>query len=111
MKEFQDIVESVYTSINDITRKGGIAYFRGQSSADWELLSSAHRYVNRINKELGGGLKSGKDIEWLRREETSLFFKFKSSAYHFLDQGQRGAWGYVFAMQHYGLPTRLLAAR
>jgi len=44
----------------------------------------------------------------LREEEGTAFKQFKSTASQFLRDLERSDWGMLFAMQHFGLPTRLL---
>src|SRR5262249_39579679 len=65
-------------------------WFRGQRSADWPLLPSLLRPPNRSNTE------------------TILIKRFKQHAAPFLSSDRLEEWEWLFLMQHYGVPTRLL---
>jgi hypothetical protein len=47
-------------------------------------------------------------IEVMRAAYKSLFLKFKARAVQLLTEPEKTDWGLIFAMQHLGLPTRLL---
>jgi hypothetical protein len=47
-------------------------------------------------------------IQLMREAYKSLFHRFKARAIGLLAEQERTDWGVVFAMQHLGLPTRLL---
>ena len=65
-------------------------WFRGHSCEDWKLLPSLIRPPNRADDEI-------------------VFFKrFKQHAFPFLDRIPQYEWEWLFLMQHYGVPTRLL---
>jgi hypothetical protein len=90
-----------------IRQRGSRAWFRGHSDARWVLTSGLHRRVEELIK-LGGNELEEEKAAFLRDEEKSLYWRFRSRAWALLGAEQRSNWGLVFAMQHYGLPTRLL---
>jgi hypothetical protein len=82
-------------------------WFRGQSNARWVLKSRLHRHVEDLIRASGGALEGEKDA-FRRDEEKSLYWRFRSRAWTLLGPEYRSSWGLMFAMQHYGVPTRLL---
>ncbi len=108
MPTWPEILAAVHDRHGEIRARGSTPYYRGQSDAAWPLLSSAHRFVNRIESELKVQFPSTEKIDLLHREEKSAFQQFKAVATSLLDPLQQQDWALVFAMQHYGLPTRLL---
>jgi hypothetical protein len=46
--------------------------------------------------------------DYLYAEYKTLYRQFKDQAWPLLDEWGRSEWGVIFAMQHHGLPTRLL---
>lgn len=90
-----------------IRQRGSRAWFRGHSDARWVLKSRLHRHVEELIQASGGELEGEKDA-FLRDEEKSVFWRFRSRAWTLLGPEQRSNWGLVFAMQHHGVPTRLL---
>jgi len=89
-------------------------WFRGQRKASWKLLSSIHRKINEYIKE-GYGVEpqTTPEAEKIKNElminkSKLLFLDFKARAIQLLSEHERTDWGLVFAMQHLGLPTRLL---
>ena len=67
-----------------------IVWYRGHTSADWDLLPSIARPPRSIAAEL------------------TVFKRFKQNAYPFLSSPPSTEWEWLFLMQHYGAPTRLL---
>src|SRR5438046_2852901 len=65
-------------------------WFRGHSSADWELLPSLARRPDRST------------------EEMVLFKRFKQHAFPYLERVPEYEWEWLFLMQHYAVATRLL---
>ncbi|MCF6094284.1 FRG domain-containing protein [Microaerobacter geothermalis] len=85
------------TSISDflekirlIRHKERLLWFRGQKSDTYSLLPSIYR--NPYHVEL----------------EYELISRFKARAIPFLDRLPQTDWEWMFLMQHYGVPTRLL---
>lgn len=87
-------------------------WFRGQRDAKWFLMSSIQRSVQRSFEEVYGAASQttpeAEKIELMREANKTLFYKFKARAIQLLAEHERTDWGLVFAMQHLGLPTRLL---
>lgn len=71
-------------------------WFRGLPDADWGLIPSLHR----IPKSTGPGADY--------YTERNLLELFRLRAPPFLDRIPENEWEWLFVMQHYGLPTRLL---
>ena len=88
MSTWNTIVEEVKASISDAD---GIAYYRGHSDSAWQLRPSLARV-----KE--------KDIEYF---EPTLYYSFITEAGSLLPI-TNSSWDNIYAMQHHGLPTRLL---
>jgi len=105
---FDDVLSSVRGHRARMTKAGSQAWYRGLSRDQYKLWSTAHRVINQINDECNGNMTSQQMMDFLKQEEKKIFTSFRSQASPFLDQLQRSDWGLVFAMQHYGLPSRLL---
>jgi hypothetical protein len=90
-----------------IRQRGSRAWFRGHSDARWVLKSRLHRHVEELIQASGGELE-GEKAAFRRDEEKSLYWRFRARAWALLGPEQRSNWGLIFAMQHYGVPTRLL---
>jgi FRG domain len=67
-----------------------IVWYRGHTSSDWDLLPSIARPPRSIAAEL------------------TVLKRFKQNAYPFLSSPLSTEWEWLFLMQHYGAPTRLL---
>jgi len=67
----------------------GAIWFRGQASKSWALLPGYLRLSNAPS-------------------ESTLLKRFKQSAAMLLDRDPKDTFDWLFLMQHYGLPTRLL---
>lgn len=67
----------------------GAIWYRGQSVAEWRLEPGIYRYHSRPS-------------------ETTLLKKFKQSAAMLIDMHPNNSFEWLFLMQHYGVPTRLL---
>lgn len=84
------------TSITDLLNalrerpSDDIVWFRGHTDAGWNLLPSIARPPRSINAEL------------------TVFKRFQQNAYSFLTFPPSSEWEWLFLMQHYGSPTRLL---
>ena len=86
---WQRVYEKVCETIDDF--KGDILFFRGHSNAKWSLVPALGRL---------------KDPKAELREGLS-YFDFESRAGDLLGR-DRSSWDILFAMQHHGLPTRVL---
>lgn len=67
----------------------GAIWYRGHSKLSWELLPSLFRKKNKLS-------------------ETSLLIRFKQSAAMLTSKNFNNIFDWIFLMQHYGVPTRLL---
>jgi hypothetical protein len=70
--------------------KGEPVWFRGQSEFNWKLTPSVARVTGGIDAEF------------------ALVKRFKQNALSFLTNRPLSEWDWLFLMQHYGVPTRLL---
>jgi hypothetical protein len=93
MGEWADLLVEIAQHIKAIEGVGAdIQFFRGHSDGSWKLLSSLARQK---------GARRKKYIE------SILYHDFVSWAGPLLDRSDT-SWDILFAMQHHGLPTRLL---
>lgn len=86
------------TSISDFVSKldangdvNQIQWFRGHSDFSWKLAPS----VSRANEH-------PVEAEW------ASFKRFRQNAGRFVSKEHQSPWDWLFLMQHYGVPTRLL---
>lgn len=70
-------------------QSNGTMWYRGQANSDWELLPGLLRGARNIS-------------------EATLLSRFKQSAAMLTDSRPTSSFDWVFLMQHYGVPTRLL---
>lgn len=70
-------------------QSNGTMWYRGQANAEWELLPGLLRGARNIS-------------------EATLLSRFKQSAAMLTDRRPTSSFDWVFLMQHYGVPTRLL---
>lgn len=91
------MIESEISSVPDLIAalerdykdyKGAI-WFRGQARKNWKLAPGYLRLNNPPS-------------------ESTLLKRFKQSAAMLLDRDPKDSFDWLFLMQHYGLPTRLL---
>ncbi len=78
-----DILEKI--SVNN----GGDFWFRGQSVFDWDLSPGFFRLPGNVS-------------------ESTLLMRFKQTAAQLISSIPKESFDWMFLMQHYGLPTRLL---
>jgi hypothetical protein len=83
----EDIVRQVREGIHELT--GDLFFYRGHSDSNWPLLPALARH------------KTGIALE------SILYYDFVTRAGALLPPNS-SSWAHVFAMQHHGLPTRLL---
>jgi hypothetical protein len=83
-------------------------WFRGQSDSNWGLESTLHRYVRNFIKELGFEFDESWAIKALWEQYKTLYWKYKSKAWHLLSESEKKEWGVIFSMRHHGVPTTLL---
>ena len=85
-----------------------IAWYRGHAESGWELKSTLHRHVEEMTKRIAQPISPTKMRGVLRDEYQKTYRVFMNDAWPLLKDLERSDWGVIFAMQHYGLPTRLL---
>ena len=69
---------------------GGPIWYRGHGNHDWSLLPAFYRY------------------DQPKRSEHALLTKFRQSATMLVERPATDSFDWMFLMQHYGVPTRLL---
>lgn len=98
---WQDFLTRVHTTSRQLNCGHGTeseAWFRGHTKSDYPLMPSLFRGFKKPN---------GKDWEKIWGRESDLFWEFTARARQ-LHSDIEDDWDYLFAMQHYGTPTRLL---
>ncbi len=86
--EYVSVVAQIHRDLSIAPPK--TLWFRGQSNAAWDLVPSIYRSAN------------------LNYYEREMIRDFKLSAVQFLNEQPSSELEWMFVMQHYGLPTRLL---
>lgn len=90
---FKELTISSVASLLDVLPKlykgGKTIWFRGHSNQRWHLEPSLARF-KKLNHEL------------------QLIKRFKQNAFQFLGRVPKEEWEWIFLMQHYRVPTRLL---
>ena len=69
-------------------------------------MSALHRHVIKMTSTLRE--MPANYFDYLRGEYKTLYRIFKGKVWPLLSEAQRSEWGVIFAMQHYGVPTRLM---
>lgn len=105
-RTWADVLEEVRAGREVLEELGVKPWYRGHRSASWTLRSSLHRHVEDLLDANSGGRIDPRLI--LRNEYKDLFRNFQTEAWPILDAEGRTNWGMLFAMQHHGLPTRLI---
>ncbi|MBO2675932.1 FRG domain-containing protein [Shewanella algae] len=89
-KEVKSISDLIRHLKKDISSEWGPVWYRGQADINWELLSSYDRLKEPPT-------------------ETTLVNKFRQNASFLMDKkSPSNDFEWLFMMQHYGVPTRLL---
>jgi hypothetical protein len=83
LSDFITLLDAEFSEYN------GSVWYRGQSNASWKLLPSY--------------LREGKGSS-----ESTLLAAFKQNAVMLMDKQLSNSFDWMFLMQHYGIPTRLL---
>jgi len=104
----KDIITQVEDLDSAFRRKGSVAWYRGHRKIEWRLTSTLHRYIERLTSNLEKPLPRPEQRDQLRDDAKTLYRQFTREAWPLLGPAERSDWGAIFAMQHYGLPTRLL---
>lgn len=108
-------IDEYLNLINEITEKEEVIWLRGQSNASHKLIPSGLRNIIPIQDQFGRKIengefsRSGGDIvDGINLDR--LFIKYKKEAKEFIkeDLMPKNDYEWLFLMQHYGAPTRLL---
>lgn len=105
---WSEVLDRVHELQRESYDAGDDAWFRGHASSSWELKSTLHRFIDSCWSVAQGRLKLEQRREMLRAEYKAIYHTFKADVWAFLEPHQRAEWSIIFAMQHHGLPTRLL---
>jgi len=103
-----EILQQIQQMQHEAKQQGHSLWYRGQRDAKWPVKSSIHRRVDYSFDSCGFNASEKERIELFGDLSKSLFHRFKGKSIHLLQPHERTHWGTVFAMQHIGLPTRLL---
>lgn len=88
-REIRSIASFLETFQNDQMAHPGTVWFRGQSNQEWKLLPGLLRHSYQVS-------------------ESTLLARFRQSAKLLTTHSISNDFDWVFLMQHYGVPTRLL---
>jgi hypothetical protein len=102
------ILQQIQQMQQEAKQQGHSLWYRGHRDAKWFIKSSIHRRVDYSFDSVGFNAPENERIDLLRELSKSLFHRFKARSVHLLAPHERSPWGTVFAMQHLGLPSRLL---
>jgi hypothetical protein len=88
-------------------------WFRGHANASYRLVPSALRNTSASTDARGNKVEDGQILISEGGGVTAvspenMFYEFKSRAVPFLDREPSNNFEWMFLMQHYGVPTRLL---
>lgn len=106
LPEYVSIATNIANEVNDI-------WFRGHACASYRLVPSALRNTIPLTDGRGNEVEEGQvviseggDVGGISPE--NMFYEFKSRAVPFLNREPSNNFEWMFLMQHYGVPTRLL---
>jgi FRG domain len=105
---WSNILSTIAQRQNTARDDGLRVWFRGHRSVEWALTSRLHRYVLDAFRAFGQPIPENDKVDLLRNEEKSLYRMFRERATSLMDPVSSSPWATLFAMQHYGWPTRLL---
>lgn len=106
LAEYVSIATQIANEVDDI-------WFRGHACASYRLIPSALRNTIPLTDSRGNKIENGQivisgggSVEAVNPE--NMFYEFKSRAVPFLNREPSNNFEWMFLMQHYGVPTRLL---
>lgn len=102
------ILEQIQAIQREARKEGSSLWYRGQRLASWPVRSTVHRHVDSFLLAVNHQSPEAEKRELMRSVSKTLFHKFKNRSWPLLDIQERSDWGIVFAMQHHGVPTRLV---
>ena len=104
-----DTLQLVREQQRESILRGSIAWFRGQSSADWKLTSRMQRRITTYSGAIRKAISNEHDFRSLHRDTLKeQYHKFRSKAWSLLSADERTPWNSLFVMQHHGFDTPLL---
>ena len=104
-----DVLQLVREQQRESILRGSIAWFRGQSSADWKLTSRMQRRITKYRRVIPTAISNEQDFRTLHRDTLKeQYQKFRSKAWSLLSADERTPWNLLFVMQHHGFDTPLL---
>lgn len=106
--QWSDVVAQVHEISARFRADGSPPWFRGERDASWVLKSTIHRHVEQWFEGLARPMPDADRREQLIENAKAIYRRFKADAWPLLRGRERSEWGVLFAMQHFGLPTRLL---
>jgi hypothetical protein len=92
ISSFSDYVRKIST----LRRNNGILWFRGMSKESYSLIPSLFRRAEKPSRGDYGSI------------ERSLLNRFQERSLPYQNKTFSNDWAWLFFMQHYGIPTRLL---
>lgn len=106
LAEYVSIATKIANEIDDI-------WFRGHSCASYRLVPSALRNTVPLTDAIGNKVEDGQILNSgggyvSAASPENMFYEFKSRAVPFLNREPSNNFEWMFLMQHYGVPTRLL---
>ena len=101
MTEFSDVhtihnLSEYLNLVREVPQNGKSWWYRGCGKSSYTLTPTLYRHP------------SATAIEALMKLETDIVDRFKERSLPYLSRNLHGDWEYLFLMQHYGVPTRLL---
>jgi hypothetical protein len=107
--EWAALVDHVSARQLAARRGGSRLWYRGQSDG-WPLRSRLHRHFKDVIDAASQADETEPEelLRVLRETEKSLFLDHLSRAWPIIPPHQVERWGFLFWMQHHGIPTRLL---
>jgi len=106
--KWPEILNEIASFQTTAKREGNLVWYRGHRCAAWPLKSTVHRRVDDSLAAVKQSLPESDRIDLMRDFSKTLFQKFRARGWQLLGAQERSDWGIVFAMQHYGVPTRLI---
>lgn len=108
--DWAEVERQVRQFVERCKETGSQAWYRGErtDSDSWTLKSTLHRHVEELTKGPVPRLSDAELREILIDEAKMVFRRFQGDAWSLLHGRERSDWGVLFAMQHFGIPTRLL---
>ena len=105
--EFRHELDKACDEVGCNEESGEEPWFRGESMSTYELLPSLFRATRRRNLANGKAAITEAQRKEIWEMESDLFWEFSARARELFGVIEND-WDILFAMQHYGTPTRLV---